>query len=167
MRIEKASIRIRFKISCMLLTTSWFIVAGCMATGPKYTDKAPENSANAVVFIYRPKIPDNIFFPVNSYQYVIAPTIYHDDRVVTKLSVNAYTYIEVEPGPTSIAIAQTVFGAESSKVDVGFDARAGQTYYLRYETQMSEETPAILKIMPVELARKEIQKTRYKRASEQ
>ncbi|HSG96859.1 MAG TPA: hypothetical protein VLA11_02615, partial [Woeseiaceae bacterium] len=58
------------------------LVAGCTATGPTYTDIVPDDPANAIVVIYRPKPPQSIFFPVNSHQYFLSPSIYHEDEVV-------------------------------------------------------------------------------------
>ncbi len=142
------------------------LVAGCTTTGPAYTDIVPDDPANAIVVIYRPKPPQNIFFPVNSHQYFLSPSIYHEDEMVADLKVNAYTYVEVEPGPTTISAKDTNFGVTAPLADLELEANAGQVYYIRYEMRMSSETPAVLKIMPVALAKEEISKARYTRAAQ-
>ncbi len=142
------------------------LVAGCTATGPTYTDIVPDDPANAIVVIYRPKPPQSILFPVNSHQYFISPSIYHEDELVADLKVNAYTYVEVQPGLTTISAKDTNFGIEAPLVDLEIEANAGQVYYLRYEMRMSSEAPAVLKIMPVALAKEEIGKARYTSAAQ-
>jgi len=153
------------RIKWLLLPAVFLFMAGCAAVGPKYAEVVLENPSNAIVFIYRPSPPQNIFL-TNAYQYGFAPDIYHGDRLLSGLNVNAYTYVEIEPGHTRFSAKDKVFGVDAPLVELKLDAKAGQSYYLRYEMRFSEETPAVLKIMPVELARQEIRKTRYVSASE-
>jgi len=161
----KDSVSRRRKLVWLALPALILLMAGCAATGPRHTTIALENPSNAVVIVYRPSPPKNMFF-TNSYHYVSAPDIYHEERELTELKVNAYTYIEIVPGVTTFSARDKVFGIPVPQLEIEIDAKAGQYYYLRYETQFSEETPAVLKFMPVELARQEIRKTRYSRASE-
>jgi len=139
------------------------LLTGCATVGPKYTDFTLEDKSKALVLIYRPSPPVNIFL-TNTYAYAHAPDIYHEDTKLTGLNVNAYTYVEIGPGLTRISAREKLTGL--SLVELEVNARAGQIYYLRYEFQMGLASPAYeFKIIPLVLAKEEIRKTRYVRAS--
>jgi hypothetical protein len=147
----------------IIMCAAVLLLAGCATVGPKYTDVVLEDPSKALVLIYRPSPPVNIFL-TNTYAYAHAPDIYHEDSKLTGLNVNAYTYVEINPGLTRISAREKLTGLTLVELEV--NPKAGQTYYLRYEFQMGLASPAYeFKIIPVVLAREEIRKTRYVRAS--
>lgn len=85
------------------------LITGCATVGPKYKDLVLEDASKALVVIYRPSPPINIFL-MNTYGYTHAPDIYHEDSRLTGLNVNAYTYIEIEPGLTTISAREKLTG---------------------------------------------------------
>jgi len=136
---------------------------GCATIGPKYKDIVLEDPSNALVVIYRPSPPFNIFL-TNTYGYAHAPDIYHEDSKLTGLNVNAYTYVEIEPGLTTVSAREKLTGL--NLVELEINAKAGEYYYLRYVFEFGLATPVYeFEIMPVELAREEIRETRYASAS--
>ena len=148
----------------------WFVllvfsllVAGCVTIGSKYKDVALADSRNAMVLIYRPSPPKDIFLS-QAYEYTHAPNIYHEDSKLTGLNINAYTYTEIEPGPTTFSAREKLTGMTMVKLEL--DASPGQFYYLRYDFDfMAVDVAYEFKIIPDELALQEIRKTRYTAAS--
>jgi len=139
------------------------LVAGCVTVGSKFKDVALTDSHNAIVLIYRPSPPKDIFFS-QMYEYTHAPDIYHQDSKLTGLNINAYTYAEIEPGLTSFSARDKLTGMKMVELEV--DARPGQYYYLRYDFDfLAVDVMYDFKIIPVELALPEIRKTRYTAAS--
>jgi len=146
-----------------IMCAAVLLMTGCATIGPKYKDVVSEDTSKALILIYRPSPPVNIFL-TNTYAYAHAPVIYHEDTKLTGLNVNAYTYIEIDPGLTKISAREKLTGLNLVELEV--NAQSGQTYYLRYEFEMGLASPAYeFKIIPVVLAKEEIRKTRYVRAS--
>lgn len=142
----------------MLLVAS-LLFAGCVTIGSKYKDVALTDNRNAMVLIYRPKPPKDIFL-THTYEYTHAPNIYHEESKLTGLNINAYTFAEIEPGPTTFSARDKLTGL--TMVELAFDASPGQFYYLRYDFDfMAVDVAYEFKIIPDELALQEIRKTRY------
>jgi hypothetical protein len=145
---------------------AWFLlliisplVTGCVTIGSKYKDVALTDNRNAMVLIYRPKPPKDIFL-THTYEYTHAPNIYHEDSKLTGLNINAYTYAEIEPGLTTFSAREKLTGL--TMVELELDASPGQFYYLRYDFDfMAVDATYEFKIIPDELALQEIRKTRY------
>ena len=154
------------KAIVLLRVSTWLVlllVAGCVTVGSKFKDVALTDSHNAIVLIYRPSPPKDIFFS-QMYEYTHAPDIYHQDSKLTGLNINAYTYAEIEPGLTSFSARDKLTGMKMVELEV--DARPGQYYYLRYDFDfLAVDVMYDFKIIPVELALPEIRKTRYTAAS--
>lgn len=147
----------------LVLQAVLILVAGCVTIGSKYKDVALTDSRNAMVLIYRPSPPKDIFLS-QAYEYAHAPDIYHEDSKLTGLNINAYTFAEIEPGLTSFSAREKLTGMKMVELEV--DARPGQYYYLRYDFDfMAIQAAYDFRIIPVELALPEIRKTRYTAAS--
>lgn len=147
----------------LVIDLAILLIAGCATVGPKYADIVLEDASKALVVIYRPSPPFNILL-TNTYSYAHAPDIYHEDSKLTGLNVNAYTYIEIEPGLTMISAREKLTGLPLVELEI--NAKAGQYYYLRYNFEVGLATPLYeFEVMSMELAREEIRETRYVSAS--
>ena len=146
---------------CLRLIPTLLIVVctGCITAGPKYTEDIPVKPAKARVFIYRPHPPVDIFL-MNTYNYAHAPDIYHEGKKLVTLNVNAYTYVDIEPGPTVFSAHEKLTGKPIVSVDI--NVSAGQEYYLRYIFDFGVINVGFsLKLIGLGIAREEIRKTRY------
>jgi hypothetical protein len=147
--------RFSLRVCCGIL----IILTGCASVGPRYSEEAEINPYKARIFIYRPHPPIDILLN-NTYAYVHAPDIYQEDQKLTGLNVNAYTYVDIEPGITVFSARDKLTGG--SLADIEINAGAGQQYYLRYLFNFGVMTMEIsFKIIPQAIAREEIRKTRY------
>jgi len=147
----------------LVLPLVLLLVAGCVTIGSKYKDVALTDNNNAMVLIYRPKPPKDIFL-THTYEYTHAPNIYHEGSKLTGLNINAYTYAEIEPGLTTFSARDKLTGL--TMVELEIDASPGQFYYVRYDFDfMAVDVAYKFKIIPDELALQEIRKTRYTAAS--
>ena len=91
------------------------------------------------------------------------PNIYHGDKKLIELKPSAYTYIEVEPGPTTLTARIKVSGEIQGTVNI--NTESGLYYYLRYVPfrykGLFPADPYEFKIVPAGFAREELRDARY------
>ncbi len=141
----------------VLLAIVFALLLGCISTGEKYSFVSHKDSGKALILVYRPAPPADILL-THTYAYVHSADLYLGERKLAPLPVNAFTYLEVEPGPQSFSIRENLTGGVLRKLE--FDARPGRRYYLRYIFRMSLITELDFRVVPNEVGEKEIQQTR-------
>ena len=140
------------------------MVVGCAAVGPEYSEVTLQDTTRALVLIYRPHPPMNPFL-TNTFDYTTAPDIYHEERKIAGLNVGGYTYVEIEPGETEFSAREKLTGQPMTTLPL--NAVAGETYFVRYLFTMGlTEQTFDLRVMPVDIGRAEIRKTRYMKANQ-
>ena len=146
----------KFLTIAMLL----LLCGGCVAVGEKYSTVVHRDQAKALVLAYRPHPPVDILLN-NTYAYVHAADLYLGDRKIAPLNVNSYTYFEVDSGIQVFTVREQLLGGVIQKLE--FKLQAGQRYYLRYLFRLSVAAQAgfSFRVIPAEIAEKEIIKTRY------
>ncbi|MCB0378098.1 MAG: DUF2846 domain-containing protein [Bdellovibrionales bacterium] len=109
-----------FFLSMLLLTTS------CASLGDKFKPVAKTNSDKALLYVYR----------VHRFTGSAgSPYVCINDQVVGEIPDGGYFPVEIQPGQHQVSLKS--LGEELVKTP--FQARAGQTYYLRMETTASKK----------------------------
>ena len=147
-------------IKWLAITALLLLSNGCVTIGSKYSTVVHSDPSKALVLFYRPHPPVNILL-TNSYAYVHAADLYLGEQKLAALSVNSFTYIEVESGLQTFSVREQLLGAVIEKIE--FELHAGQTYYLRYLFRVNAlmQPEFSFRIVPSEFGEREIKKTRY------
>src|SRR5450830_882643 len=105
-----------------LILTAW-LLAGCVATGPLYTDTAAIPPGQALVYIYRPHIRA---------LSAVTASFSIDDQPVAKIRDSGYTPVFVTPGSHLVRHNWDVgilheSGLKDKPLQLAIDVVAGQT----------------------------------------
>ena len=109
-----------------------FILAGCAATGPKFTEAPPPANDKAVIYVYRD--PSLALGARDVYFYV-------NGKNVFDLTRKGYSYFYASPGPLDLS-AKWPFDIQmfSDPAVKHLDIKPGETRYFRFQTG-TESTP--------------------------
>jgi hypothetical protein len=148
----------RLIVICLIV-----LLGGCVTTGAQFTPVQHQDPSKALVYFYRPHPPGDIFLS-NTYSYAHGADLYLGNEKLVSLSVNAYSYVELEPGSYRFSMRDKLIHQPMATLDI--DVVAGQRYYLRYSFRFMPGDEHFFQAMPRIQAEEEIIKTRFNRARE-
>jgi hypothetical protein len=106
-----------------------FLLIGCVATGPQFTELAPAPQDSSYLYFYRPsqKSTETIY-----------PTVLLNDSDVGALKAGGYLLIPLKPGNNVISTSRGLMGPWSlhwdlKKQEYEVYAVAGRRYFLKLE----------------------------------
>lgn len=127
-------------------------LVGCATTGDAYQAAPPAPEGQAVVYVFRGRIPIGGGWPTNF-------TI--DGKAVVSLYDKGYTWAHLKQGPHRFA-AGNMF---QDGLKLTLDIEAGKTYYLEYtQEHVGTEYRHVLRTLPADLGQATVSTYQYKRA---
>lgn len=122
------------KIGLSLTSLLFFFLAGCAASGPKFSEPEAFVEEKAIVYMYRPYV---------LFRGGETPTIFVDDIATSQLSNGGYIFFHTAPGTHKVRIGKkTAFTLWSGgDLDGVIDVVSNKRYYLRLDINFEGVLP--------------------------
>jgi len=141
------------------------LLCACTADGPAFQPATTQAADQALVYVYR---PDTFFYSANP----DVPFLYLDGNQLLRLRIGGYTWLEVDQGPHTISIRDSLLGFPIDTLEeIQLEAVSGETYYVRFFQDYDgmafvgptayAMTETMMMIVPEKLGRQEIADTNY------
>lgn len=104
------------------LCLMFFLISGCVASGPSFTRLSEPENGKSTIYLYRPSTMVN---------RGMAPDIYINEVKYEKLNDGGYQVYNLSPGDYNVAIDGNIFTWFHGRTEVNVNLVEKQTVYIR------------------------------------